>query len=182
MRSASRILGAFLLLALGWMNVARGAILCEAKDGTLMVRDTVCFKHETRIDPASLGLQGPPGPRGPRGAQGSQGAQGVQGIPGPIAKLHAEVRVSTFEIDFDQGPQTLKASCLPGEVIVGVSDTSGIILSGTGTTPTNPQYSFDGNVWSFMETWPNVSTGLIDPPTQGVQAEIDLVCLSLQPS
>lgn len=171
MRSGPQIAGAVLLLACCQAAAVRGAILCKIKDGTVKVRDTVCFKHETQIDPAALGLQGPPGPPGPRGAQGPQGTQGVQGIPGPIAKLHAELRANTFPVDFSQGIQTFKASCLPGEVIIGASS-SGPFSAASASS----NYEFDGSAWSFVETWPNVTAAA--PQT----VEIDLVCLSLQPS
>jgi hypothetical protein len=177
MKSASRILGAFVLLALGWMDAAQGAILCKAKDGTLKVRDTAnCPRHETRIDPASLGLQGPPGPPGPQGPQGPQGAQGV---PGPTAKLHAEIRTSTFPLNYNQGAQTFKASCLPGELIIGVGGTSSVGLF--DTTKTASLYDFDGSVWSLTEYWPNIPFPNVDPLPPLGPVEIDLVCLSLQP-
>lgn len=177
MRSASRIVGAFLLLALGCLDVARGDILCQAKDGTLKVRDKVCFQHETRIDPAALGLQGPPGLPGLRGARGPQGAQGAQGIPGPIAKLHTELRTSSFPIISNAGPYTLKASCLPGEVIVGVNSSSSSGSFGTSTSESH--YEFDGSVWSFQGTLPDVITS--PGGIHIADVELDLLCLSLQP-
>ncbi len=179
MRSASRIVGAFVLLALGCLDVARGDILCQAKDGTLKVRDKVCFRHETRIDPVSLGLQGPPGPPGPRGARGPQGAQGLQGIPGPIAGLHTVLRTNTFPICSNQGPYTFKASCQPGEVIIGVGGTPSVGSFGTATSTS--QFEFDGSVWSFQGVWPNI---VLSPggPCPNASIELDLLCLSLQPS
>lgn len=176
MKSSSQILGAFVLLALGWTGVTRGAVLCKTNDGTVKVRDDVCLKHETRLDPASLGLQGPPGPQGPRGRQGAPGPQGVQGIPGPVAKLHAELRTSSFPFDPNQGIQTFKASCLPGEVIIGVS-TSGPV----SVASASPQYEFDGTVWSFSMFWPNVAAASTSGSASTNVVEIDLVCLSLQP-
>lgn len=167
MRSASLVVGAFVLLALSEINAANGTILCKANDGTLKVRDTVCQKHEVRIDPASLGLQGPTGPQGPRGLQGPQG------IPGPLPKFHIEIRSETFPLGFDQGDQTFKVSCLPGEIIAGMF----------GTLNSDARYDFDGNVWSWAGIWFNIPTPHLPPgipiPTLS-PIEINLVCLSLQ--
>lgn len=177
MRSASRFLGAFVLLALGWMDAAQGTILCKTKDGTLKARDSVsCPRNETGADPASLGLQGPPGPRGFRGLPGPQG---IQGLPGPIANLHTEIRTSAFPIDYVQGDQTFKASCLPGEVIIGTFGTSEVGVPGTPLSGSH--YDFDGNVWSFVEEWPSIPLPPIRPPLIPAPVEIGLVCLSLQP-
>jgi hypothetical protein len=179
-RSGHRIVGAVLLLACCQVVAARGAILCKTKDGTVKLRDTVCLKHETRVDPVSLGLQGPPGPRG---AQGPQGTQGIQGPPGPAGRFHVEIRSNTFPVGFDQGPRTYKAGCLPGEVIVGVFGThtsDGLIWA---TYRTDSRYEFDGSVWSYAEDWPNVPLpGIGVPPPPPDPLEINLVCLSLQPS
>lgn len=179
MRASCQILGAFALLALGWTGAAGGAILCKTNDGTVKVRDAVCLKHETRLDPASLGLQGPPGPQGPRGRQGAPGPQGAQGIPGPIGgKLQAVIRTKTFPINYDQGRQTLQASCLPGEIIIGAAAFS---VGASGVNGIGSSYDFDGTVWSFSEIWPNIPGPNVEPIDFPDPAEIDLVCFSLQP-
>ena len=175
MRSASRFLGAFALLAFGWIDAAQATILCKTKDGTLKARDTAnCPKHETRVDPAALGLQGPPGPQGP------PGLQGIQGLPGPLAALHTEVRTSTFPILYNQPAQTLKASCLPGEVIIGAFGTDSVGLR--KTTSTGSHYDFAGNVWSFLEDWPTVPLPNTYPAPSLEPVDIDLICLSVQPA
>jgi len=176
MRSLSKVIGVFLFLTLGWVNIATSAILCKTSDGTLKVRDIKCQKREVLINPASLGLQGPSGPQGVPGSQGLQGLQGppgIPGLPGPTQKLHVEIRTNTFPFDYNQGVQTFKASCLPGEVII---ETFGAFS--TGST-----YVFDGNVWSLVEVWPNfplpnLPPGVPIPPLGPL--EIDLVCLALQ--
>lgn len=61
---------------------ASTAILCKTSDDTLKVRDT-CKANETRVDPVTLGLQGPPGPTGPSGPQGMAGSAGPTGPSGP---------------------------------------------------------------------------------------------------
>jgi hypothetical protein len=178
MRPVYQVLGACVLLASGWVDGAQGAILCKAKDGTVKVRDTAnCPRHESRIDPASLGLQGPAGPPGPKGPQGPQG---IQGIPGPAAKLHPVLRTTLFPIDYDQGEQRLKASCLLGEIIIG---TSGAYTLGTSGRASDggSRYDFNGNVWSFSELWPDIPGPNVEPLGPPDSPEIDLVCLSLLP-
>lgn len=178
MRASFQILGAFALLALGWTGAARGAILCKTSDGTVKVRDAACLKHETRLDPSSLGLQGPPGPPGPVGRPGAPGPQGIPGVPGPVPKAQAEIRAKTFPINYDAGDQTLKASCLPGEIIIGAAAYS---VGVSGVTGTGSRYDFDGTVWSFLETWPNIPGPNVEPINYPDPAEIDLICFSLQP-
>jgi hypothetical protein len=178
MKSASRFLGAFVLLALGWMDAAQGTILCKTKDGTLKARDTAsCPRNETRADLASLGLQGPPGPRGFRGLQG---LPGIPGLPGPLANVHSEIRTSTFPIDYLQGDQTFKASCLPGEVIIGTFGTTSVGAA-PNTLLSGSHYELNGNVWSLVEDWPNVVLSDIRPPIILAPVQVSLVCLSLQP-
>ena len=76
---------------------AGGAVLCTGRTGTgtLRVRE-LCHPRETQVDPADLGLQGPPGdpgdpgepgPQGDPGQDGQPGPQGEQGIPGPAQPL-----------------------------------------------------------------------------------------------
>ena len=49
-------------IALATIGPISGAVLCVKHDeGALTVRE-VCKANETRVDPAALGLQGPPGP------------------------------------------------------------------------------------------------------------------------
>jgi hypothetical protein len=160
MKSASKVIGAFLLLALGVTNVARSAILCKTNDGTLKIRDTACQKHEVRIDPASLGLQGPPGPQGPRGLRGpqgdkgdpgQQGLQGIQGIPGPIPRLNAFIRSVTLNVFPEQGAQILKVDCLPGEFATGGS----YFWANVVTTP-SLRPIFDGTIWSWTVLIPSL--------------------------
>ena len=179
MRSTFQILGAFALLALGWTGATRGAILCKTNDGTVKLRDAVCLKHETQLDPASLGLQGPQGPQGRQGAPGAPGPQGIPGTPGPVPKLQVEIRTSTFPITYNQGPKTFKVSCMPGEIIIGAAGTASIEFFGLGKT--GAHYDFDGSVWSFSEDWPDVPPLDLDPLPPLDPVEIDLACLSLQP-
>ncbi|HZP43038.1 MAG TPA: collagen-like protein, partial [Candidatus Binatia bacterium] len=58
-------------------TTAVAALLCEKKSGAIFVRPSGCKKKETAIDPAALGLQGPPGAKGDVGAPGTPGAPGT---------------------------------------------------------------------------------------------------------
>lgn len=180
MRPIYQALGAFALLASGWMDGAQGAILCRAKDDTVTLRDTAnCPRNERRLDPASLSLQGP---SGPQGLPGLQGPQGIQGVPGPAPKLSAVLRVKYFPIQFDQGDQTLTASCLPGELIISSSGAYSPVPPELGApVGLDSRYDFDGSVWSFSQVWPNIPGPNTEPLGPPSDAEIDLVCLSLQP-
>jgi hypothetical protein len=66
-------------------HLTGAALLCAGHrgdgtpNGTVRIRAT-CARNETQLDPAALGLQGPPGPVGP---PGDTGPQGNQGLPGP---------------------------------------------------------------------------------------------------
>ena len=62
---------------------ADALVLCAARDGSVKARGA-CKPHETRIDPAAIGVQGPPGPRGPQGERGPSGLAGTQGPQGPV--------------------------------------------------------------------------------------------------
>src|ERR1700688_1711198 len=190
MRSTRKALGALMALALGGVNVATGAILCKAGDGTLKVRDTKCQKHETLVDPVALGLQGPPGVRGPtgraapkrnqgakgdkgdKGDQGAKGDKGHTGHPGSPRALKAVIRTTTIDPAPNEGAQVRPLNCGPGEIAVGGSYIWKILPSGD-----LPQ--FDGTTWSWGVFTPN-----IDPPPDGspiYPITIYVVCLSLQP-
>src|SRR5262249_11842190 len=76
------------LLAVLSLPVAVHAVVLCARprgDGTfntsVKLRES-CKAGETTLDPATLGLQGPPGPTGPTGGQGAPGEQGAVGPPG----------------------------------------------------------------------------------------------------
>ena len=171
MRSASQIVGALVVLALGIVKIANGAILCKTNDGTLKVRDTACQKHEVRIDPTSLGLQGPPGPQGPRGPQGIQGAPGS---PGGVPKLNAVIRSVTLNVQPEQGVQTLKVDCLPGEVAMGGSYVWANVIP-----PPTLHPAFDGIIWSWAVLVPNLSQPL--PDFTFAPITVYTVCVSTEP-
>src|SRR4051794_5571165 len=101
------------MFSLNEASIATSAVLCKAADDALKIRDTACRNREVRIDPASLGLQGPPGPQGPRGFRG------LQGPPGPLPRLKAVIRTAIHLVPTGEGPQVRGVDCLPGEIAVG---------------------------------------------------------------
>jgi collagen triple helix repeat protein len=76
------------VVLVGIWGRAEAAVLCQKNSGVLAVREE-CKNKETQVDPAAVGLQGPPGPPGPKGdkgdpgPQGPPGSQGEKGEPGP---------------------------------------------------------------------------------------------------
>jgi hypothetical protein len=82
------IVAAFSLAVIsGFSTAAHSEILCVADSGSnkgaLKVESGPnCHSKETKVDPGSVGLQGPQGPAGPQGLPGPQGAPGAQGVPG----------------------------------------------------------------------------------------------------
>lgn len=162
MRLAGQALGLFLVLTVGGRGAASASILCKATDGTLKVRENVCQKKEVRIDPISLGLQGPPGPRG------LPGPQGLQGPPGPSHTLDAVIR--TTSIVLGPGPDRLfTAECLPGEVAVG----GGFEFMDRLDFLKASYPSFDGSVWSWVIVTQEVAPGPLIGPLN-----VYVVCIS----
>jgi len=102
MRTKIQAMGAFVAIVLGGVETSTSAILCKAADGTLKVRSAVCQRKEARVDPVSLGLQGPPGPQGPGGPSGPQGPVG------PLPKLKVVVRSNTFSPAMAKAPRLSK--------------------------------------------------------------------------
>jgi hypothetical protein len=191
MRSTLQAVGALMVLVLGGVNDATGAILCKASDGTLKVRDARCQRHETLVDPVALGLQGPPGvpgPRGPAGPKGNQGEKGDKGAmgdqgakgdkgdkgdPGSPRALNAVIRTTTITPAPNEGAQVRPLNCDPGEIAVGGSYIWDVLPSGD-----LPQ--LNGTTWSWGVFTPNLDP----PPPDGAPIQpitIYVVCLSLQP-
>ena len=74
------------VLMVGICSRADALVLCAPKKGTGPVTvQTACGKNEVQLNPATLGLQGPPGPMGPQGVPGQTGPQGPTG-PGAVVK------------------------------------------------------------------------------------------------
>jgi hypothetical protein len=68
-----------LILLLLWSTqIHAAALLCQKKNGLVILRGTACRPNET-----SLGALGEPGPPGPPGPQGNPGLQGLPGLNGP---------------------------------------------------------------------------------------------------
>lgn len=77
---------AFALVVCSSVNRATGQ---PREGGSLRLR-TTCKSTEVQVDPATVGLQGPPGPQGPTGEQGSPGVPGAQGPTGQQGPVGAQ--------------------------------------------------------------------------------------------
>jgi Collagen triple helix repeat (20 copies) len=73
-------------------STARADILCQEDNlDTLKARPgPVCRTGEKKIDPVTLGLQGPAGPEGSVGPKGADGAVGPAGPEGPVGPKGAD--------------------------------------------------------------------------------------------
>ena len=72
------------VLMVGICSRADALVLYAPKKGTGPVTvQTACEKNEVQLDPATLGLQGPPGLKGDKGDPGPRGPMGLQGLQGP---------------------------------------------------------------------------------------------------
>lgn len=69
------------VVLVGIWGHAEASVLCQKKNGALLVREA-CKTGQTQVDPATLGLQGPPGPKGNQGIPGPQGPPGPKGDKG----------------------------------------------------------------------------------------------------
>ena len=75
--------GIWVIVALGALVAlpVQASVLCSnRKSGQVTLRPTACKAKETAVDPADIGLMGPPGPTGAPGAPGANGAAGAGAI------------------------------------------------------------------------------------------------------
>jgi hypothetical protein len=67
---------------------AAEAMLCQKRNGLVILRSRACKSHETSLgavgEPGATGPAGSPGPTGPTGASGPAGASGTAGPPGAV--------------------------------------------------------------------------------------------------
>lgn len=176
MRFTARAIAIFVAFSLFLANIASALVLCKASDGSLKLRDIKCQKREVLINPALLGLLGPPGPQGPQGDKGDpgpQGPQGVQGVPGPLPKVNAVIRSVTLSVQPEQGVQTVKVDCLPGESALGGSYVWEDVLIGSTLHPV-----FDGTVWSWEVVIPNLARP--NPDHTFAPLIVYAICVTLQ--
>src|SRR5262245_29610888 len=66
----NKILVMMAIIAL--VGVSRADVLCKKKSGVLLTRSS-CKSKETQVNPATLGLVGPPGVKGDKGDKGDAG-------------------------------------------------------------------------------------------------------------
>lgn len=80
------------MLFVAWSTLTSADVLCRNNQTEALFARPQCRSTETQVNPAALGLVGPPGvpgpqgvagPTGPQGPQGAPGLQGPQGVPGP---------------------------------------------------------------------------------------------------
>jgi hypothetical protein len=147
------------LVVFAFSNISTAAVLCKTTDDTLKVRD-ICKKHEIRLDPAMLGLQGPPGPRG---------LQGIQGPPGAPRAMSAIIRSVTVSVQNGEVAQIRKVDCLPGEIAVGGAQIWNV-------APSTDLPLHVGTTWSWGVLTTDITNADIFTPLT-----IYAVCLSLQP-
>ena len=83
----SVLLTVMLLLVIGSFSFADAAVLCAGPSGMLSVRASSCLANETKVDPAALGLVGPPGADGADGVSGWEfvRAAGIDVAPGQLS-------------------------------------------------------------------------------------------------
>ena len=88
-------------------STARADILCQDDNlDTLKARPGPdCPAGETKIDPVTLGLQGPAGPEGPVGPKGVDGAVGPTGPEGPAGPKGADGAVGPTGPEGPAGPK-----------------------------------------------------------------------------
>jgi hypothetical protein len=88
-------------------STARADILCQEDNlDTLKARPgPVCRTGEKKIDPVTLGLQGPAGPEGSVGPKGADGAVGPEGPEGPVGPKGADGAVGPAGPEGPVGPK-----------------------------------------------------------------------------
>ncbi len=103
-------------------TTAVAALLCEKKSGAIFVRPSGCKKKETAIDPAALGLQGPPGAKGDVGAPGTPGAPGTA-----VAYAHVN---ADGTVDAANSKNVTSANVSLDTLVVASAAWGGLVTSG----------------------------------------------------
>src|SRR5271163_703635 len=96
-------------------STARADILCQEDNlDTLKARPGPdCPTGEKKIDPVTLGLQGPTGSEGPAGPKGADGAVGPAGPEGAVGPKGAEGAVGPAGPEGAVGPKGAKGAVGP---------------------------------------------------------------------
>jgi len=103
---------------LGMAMPSWAVVLCAKtrKDGTfnstVRIRET-CRKKETQLDPAALGLQGPPGQDGAPGENGAPGKDARQDAMGLLAVIGQAGDLTTTSTTFQDIPDTAVSFTTP---------------------------------------------------------------------
>ena len=108
---------AALLIVTAMPAMVEAAVLCANPSGSIFVR-TACKSGETALDPATLGLVGPPGPAGPRGEAGPAGPMGPIGATGSSGVSGWEQKTGHFECS-NQSYCAGYLSCPAGKRLLG---------------------------------------------------------------
>jgi len=113
----------------------RADVLCKKKSAVLTVR-AACKGKETRVDPAALGLVGPPGPKGDSGPGalwalvGSDGTVIAQSGGITVAKPQIGVYLVTFGTSLAGKVAIASATCLDSDCPFGGTISAGICGGG----------------------------------------------------
>jgi hypothetical protein len=125
-------------MVVAWASPASSAVLCAGKGGVLRIRADACKVKETTVDPAALGISGPPGPpgaAGPAGPAGTVGPPGPQGLPGPPGDAAIGDQVAALSARLDAiEPVLAPISVTDDGALVRFTGVNVQIVSGSGAT------------------------------------------------
>ena len=118
----------------------RADVLCKKKSAVLTVR-AACKGKETRVDPAAVGLVGPPGQKGDPGPVGPGALWALVGSDGTViaqsggitvAKPQTGVYLVTFGTSLAGKVAIASATCLDNDCPFGGTISAGICGGGAG--------------------------------------------------
>lgn len=164
---------AALLIVTAMPAMVEAAVLCANPSGSIFVR-TACKSGETALDPATLGLVGPPGPAGPRGEAGPAGPMGPIGATGSSGVSGWEQKTGHFECS-NQSYCAGYLSCPAGKRLLGGG---AYYVYGPGPDPV--QVSINTSTPIDNATW--FANAVTDPMTAlpSIDVVITIQCSSVQ--
>jgi hypothetical protein len=146
---------------------AEASVLCQKKNGALFARDE-CKRNEVQVDPASVGLQGPPGPKGDKGDPGVSGGMVVKDANeetvgdvvevGNLDSAKISFRMNEHILLLEAGPSRITG--LHGELLFASIDCSGTPLVSTGD---------EKKFWPITVTVPRGKTVYVEDLNAGTQ-------------